>query len=178
MFVPIVFCLLITFKMVYCFDDKNFPHSIDDNNFPNTFDDRQFNEFYTCFKNCATSNSVDIERLDDLFSDDKICNTLTTNKNVVNFMKCYINTCKLDLNIVPANTVPTPSQKVDDKKFNCPGFDPTIFSTNSPNVSNNPDNSNTNDDNGLDSSKKSTSNSYKNKHFGYLSILIMILFNV
>lgn len=171
MFVTSILFFFITFTSVYCIDDKSFP---------NSFDDRQFNEFYTCFKDCATSNSVDIERLDDLFSDDKICKTLTTNKNVINFMKCYINNCKLDLNIVPANTVPTPSQKIDDKKINCPGFDPTIFSTNnidvpkSPNTNGNDDN----DDNGVDDSKKSTSDSYKIKHFGYISILIMFLFNI
>lgn len=177
MFVSVIFCLFFTFKTIYCVDDKNFPSSIDDKNFPNTFDDRQFNEFYTCFKNCATSNSVDIERLDDLFSDDKICNTLTTNKNVVKFIKCYINNCKLDLSTVPVNTVSTPSQKIDDKKFNCPGFDPTIFSTNNIDVPKNP-NTNGNDDNGVDDSKKSTSDSYKSKHFGYISILAIILFNI
>lgn len=181
MFVSTILLLFVTFTSVNCidsFDDTNLANSFDDKNLTNTFDDKNFKEFYNCFENCATSNSVDLNKLDDLFSDDKICNTLTTNKNVVNFMKCYINDCKLDINVLPNNTIPTPSQKIDDKKFNCPGFDPTIFSNNSPNLPSSPDDSNSSNDNVTDNSKKSTSNSYKNKHFGYISILIMLLFNV
>lgn len=92
-----------------------------------------FTEFYNCFQRCADINSVDLKTLDDDFSDDRICTTLTTNKNVVNFMKCYINTCKLT---IPTNMVnpSVPTRRVDDKNFNCPGFDPRIFTDDNPRI--------------------------------------------
>jgi hypothetical protein len=127
-----------------------------DNNNNHPFDDNNFNDFYNCLKNCATSNSINIDNLDDLVSDDKICNTLTTNNNFIQFMKCYINTCKFDFNTTfPSNTNPT--SKIDDKNFNCPGFDPSVLSHNNNNVK---------------------SNSYKTKHFHYLSIFIIYLFSL
>lgn len=90
-------------------------------------------EFYNCFQRCADINSVDLKTLDDDFSDDRICATLTTNKNVVNFIKCYTNTCKLT---IPTNMVnpSVPTRRVDDKNFNCPGFDPSIFTDDKPRV--------------------------------------------
>ncbi|NDG31115.1 hypothetical protein EB118_13735 [bacterium] len=80
------------------------------------------NRFYDCFTKCATSNQIDITQLD---NKDKICEALTSkNKNFINFMKCNVENCKIEIN---GDNTPSTTQNPSDTQFNCPGFDPAIF---------------------------------------------------
>jgi len=145
MFISLFF-LLSTLNLTLCQNtiDDNVHNTIDDNvqntiddNVHNTPDDTiddtiddNFKNFYTCFQNCATTNSIDIAHISELLSEDKICTTLTSNKNAVNFIKCYTKSCTVDLDLttLPFNTTHiTNDDFKNDKPFNCPGFDPSTF---------------------------------------------------
>lgn len=94
---------------------------------PSHFNETDFIDFSSCLQTCANTYSIEIDKLDDRFSESKICDTLKE-KSFRDFVKCFIDKCNIDdlaktlENVIPSRTDDSHNEK-DFRGFNCPGLD-------------------------------------------------------
>ncbi|NBV41109.1 hypothetical protein EBR77_04675 [bacterium] len=95
---------------------------------PSQFNATDFTDLSNCFQNCANAHGIDIERLDDIFSESKICDTLKSNQKAIDFVKCYIDKCNIDDLAITFKNIRVDDSRMDDSRsFNCPGLDPSVI---------------------------------------------------